>query len=69
MLYLAPAGGETFFHMDADGIADAGHYCISGLNHVIILRRLSKVAEEHLKTSQILCFEDYKKQQKGEVGT
>ena len=32
----------TFFHQDGNGTVDSGHQCLTGRNHVIMLRRLNE---------------------------
>ena len=39
-LYVTPGGAYTHFHQDGNGTVDSGHYCLSGYNEVVMLRRL-----------------------------
>jgi len=59
MAYLSGAGGgESFFHKDGKGMVDAGHYCVQGINHVVMFRRLPPNVEKALKEERLLCYED-----------
>jgi len=59
MAYISMAGGgETFLHKDGKGMVDAGHYCVHGFNHVIMLRRLPSSVENYLKQLGLFTWED-----------
>jgi hypothetical protein len=46
-LYITPPGGFTHFHQDGHGTVDSGHFCMSGYNEVVILRRLTERHKKH----------------------
>lgn len=37
-------------------MVDAGHYCVQGNSHVVMLRRLPPSLEKHLKDTGLLPF-------------
>lgn len=42
----------TFFHQDGNGTVDSGHQCLTGRNHVVMLRRLNE--EDKKRAMRIL---------------
>jgi hypothetical protein len=46
-LYVTPPGTFTHFHQDGHGTVDSGHFCVSGNNEVVMLRRLTERHKNH----------------------
>jgi hypothetical protein len=46
-LYVTPPSPLTYFHQDGHGTVDSGHYCMSGYNEVIMMRRLTERHKQH----------------------
>jgi hypothetical protein len=46
-LYVTPPSPFTHFHQDGHGTVDSGHYCMSGYNEVIMMRRLTERHKQH----------------------
>jgi hypothetical protein len=61
-LYITPPGGFTHFHQDGHGTVDSGHFCMSGYNEVVILRRLT---ERHKKHALWILTRDRKSSKSG----
>lgn len=46
-LYVTSPRSFTHFHQDGHGTVDSGHFCCSGFNEVIMLRRLTERHKQH----------------------
>ncbi|KAL3799181.1 hypothetical protein ACHAW5_005458 [Stephanodiscus triporus] len=46
-LYLTPPTTFTNFHQDGHGTVDSGHWCLTGYNEVVMLRRLTERHKFH----------------------
>lgn len=46
-VYITPPASFTHFHQDGHGTVDSGHFCVSGYNEVILLRRLTERHKRH----------------------
>jgi hypothetical protein len=57
-VYITPPASFTHFHQDGHGTVDSGHFCLSGYNEVVMVRRLP---ERHKRNALRLLTGAYRK--------
>jgi len=46
-MHVTPPGAFTHLHQDGNGTLDLAHFCLSGCNEVVMLRRLTERHKSH----------------------
>ena len=66
-MYITPPAAFTYFHQNGHGTVDSGHWCLSGYNEVVMLRRLTERHKKHALMILTGNLDNYEKSSKADL--